>query len=317
MKQWLVGSQSIESCSEKAVCPDDSVIWFDCQFSEFEEAKDRLNSYSNYKLQELHLNEIFSNTGQPYYDSTDDYELLILSNHKVSLEDSEVLSAVVIIIFEKSIISISADKNLSDFIINARKIKNKKNISSKELLLHLLFTYLEKNLLKIRVELNNRLMALRKILLTNIISIDDWNELHKLQDMLRILALNTQQQYEVLEEWQEEESNSFIDFNVLNIHYHANQYYRGYLTIQTYETKVESLLNLHYIIQSHSSSEALKILTVIASIFLPLTFITGFFGMNFNTLPLQDVNGAAYIVAFVMGVLCLGLYVLFKKRKWL
>ena len=176
---------------------------------------------------------------------------------------------------------------------------------------------MERNIPALRSELNDRLISWRKILLADRITEDRWIELSRLQDMMRKLALGTQQQYEILEEWQAERESSYINFDLFNIHHHINQYYQAYLTVQTYESKIESLLNLHYIIQSHFANETLRVLTVVASIFLPLTFITGFFGMNFNTLPLQDSPWAAYIVTGTVFALGAYLYYLFKRKKWL
>lgn len=59
-----------------------------------------------------------------------------------------------------------------------------------------------------------------------------------------------------------------------------------------------------------------KALTVIATIFLPLTFITGIYGMNFTILPgSAHPSGFWYILSF-MGLLFLGMLVYFRFKKW-
>lgn len=59
-----------------------------------------------------------------------------------------------------------------------------------------------------------------------------------------------------------------------------------------------------------------KALTVIATIFLPLTFITGIYGMNFEIMPgIKDPQGFWYMVVF-MGLVVLGMVVYFRYKKW-
>jgi magnesium transporter len=61
----------------------------------------------------------------------------------------------------------------------------------------------------------------------------------------------------------------------------------------------------------------MKVLTLIATIFIPVTFVAGVYGMNFDHMPeLHWEYGylASWIVMIVMGV---GMFVYFKRKKWL
>jgi len=59
------------------------------------------------------------------------------------------------------------------------------------------------------------------------------------------------------------------------------------------------------------------ILSIVAAIFLPISFITGLFGMNVAGLPGLEEPMAFSIVAFGMGVIVTGIIVYFRTRKWL
>ena len=61
----------------------------------------------------------------------------------------------------------------------------------------------------------------------------------------------------------------------------------------------------------------MKVLTLMASIFIPLTFVAGIYGMNFQNMPeLATANG--YFVALsVMVVLAVGMTAYFKHRGWI
>lgn len=64
-------------------------------------------------------------------------------------------------------------------------------------------------------------------------------------------------------------------------------------------------------------NEIMKVLTVISTIFIPLTFITGLYGMNFKYMPELEWKSGYFEVLGVMFVLALLMILYFKRRKWL
>ncbi len=64
-------------------------------------------------------------------------------------------------------------------------------------------------------------------------------------------------------------------------------------------------------------NEIMKVLTVCASIFIPLTFIVGVYGMNFEYMPELKWKGSYFFLWGFMVVITLSLIVFFKKKKWL
>ena len=79
---------------------------------------------------------------------------------------------------------------------------------------------------------------------------------------------------------------------------------------------VASLMDLHLGNQAQRTTEAMRVLTVVATIFIPLTFIAGVYGMNFRHMPELDARwGYPAIMAF-MAALGIGMYVAFKRRGW-
>lgn len=64
-------------------------------------------------------------------------------------------------------------------------------------------------------------------------------------------------------------------------------------------------------------NEIMKVLTVISTIFIPLTFITGVYGMNFENMPELHWESGYFEVLAVMLVLALSMILYFKRKKWL
>ena len=75
--------------------------------------------------------------------------------------------------------------------------------------------------------------------------------------------------------------------------------------------------------QSHRMNEVMKVLTTIATIFIPLTFVAGIYGMNFDTeispwnMPELRWYWGYPLILVVMGVLALSLITYFRRKDWL
>ena len=79
---------------------------------------------------------------------------------------------------------------------------------------------------------------------------------------------------------------------------------------------LDSASNFFYTAQGHRMNEVMKILTVISSIFMPLTFIVGVYGMNFDNQPELHWKYGYYISLGVMLLVVLSMIYYFKRKKW-
>ncbi|MFN0156961.1 MAG: magnesium/cobalt transporter CorA [Bacteroidota bacterium] len=85
----------------------------------------------------------------------------------------------------------------------------------------------------------------------------------------------------------------------------------------SYRDIVSSLLDAYLSVTSNNLNQVMKVLTIISTIFLPLSFITGFFGMNFEFLPgLKWEYGVLAATLFMLAV-GVGMLWVFRRNKWL
>jgi magnesium transporter len=83
------------------------------------------------------------------------------------------------------------------------------------------------------------------------------------------------------------------------------------------ESSVESAVQLHFSATAHRTGQVMRTLTVITAIFMPLTLITGIFGMNFEFLPgIHSPTGFWWTIG-TMAAIALGLVALFRARRYL
>ncbi|PKP25806.1 MAG: magnesium and cobalt transport protein CorA [Bacteroidetes bacterium HGW-Bacteroidetes-2] len=88
-------------------------------------------------------------------------------------------------------------------------------------------------------------------------------------------------------------------------------------TIEVFRDMASGLLDLYMNSVSNKMNEIMKVLTIMASIFIPLTFIAGVYGMNFENMPELNYKYGYYIVWIIMLLLIVGMLFYFKKKKWL
>ncbi len=70
-------------------------------------------------------------------------------------------------------------------------------------------------------------------------------------------------------------------------------------------------------LSSHQLNLTMRVLTVITAVFVPLSFIAGLYGMNFEYIPELKFAGGYFVVLGVMIVTALGLLGLFRKKGWI
>lgn len=87
--------------------------------------------------------------------------------------------------------------------------------------------------------------------------------------------------------------------------------------IESFRDVLGSLVDLYLSSLSHRMNEVMKVLTVIGSIFIPLSFLTGLYGMNFEYIPELGYHNGYFIFLGVITVLTAGMLLYFKHRKWI
>ncbi|MCK4255520.1 magnesium/cobalt transporter CorA [candidate division WOR-3 bacterium] len=88
-------------------------------------------------------------------------------------------------------------------------------------------------------------------------------------------------------------------------------------TVETFRDMLSGMLDVYLSTLSNRMNEVMKVLTMIATIFIPLTFIAGIYGMNFRFMPELEWKGGYFAVLSLMVIIGIIMVINFKKKKWL
>ncbi|WP_297762419.1 magnesium/cobalt transporter CorA [uncultured Muriicola sp.] len=88
-------------------------------------------------------------------------------------------------------------------------------------------------------------------------------------------------------------------------------------SLQIYREMVMSLMEMYMSNVSNKMNEVMKVLTVMASIFIPLTFIAGVYGMNFDNMPELHMENGYFVVLGGMFVILIFMLIYFKRKRWI
>ena len=88
-------------------------------------------------------------------------------------------------------------------------------------------------------------------------------------------------------------------------------------TVETFRDMISGMLDIYMSSVSNKMNEVMKVLTIFAAIFIPLTFIAGIYGMNFEHMPELSWKYGYGFALIIMGSLVTVMLGYFKHKRWL
>jgi magnesium transporter len=88
-------------------------------------------------------------------------------------------------------------------------------------------------------------------------------------------------------------------------------------TVETFRDMLSGMLEVYLSSISNRMNQIMKVLTIIATIFIPLTFIVGIYGMNFKYMPELEWRWGYFAILGVMAIIGVWMLIYFRKKRWL
>ena len=115
------------------------------------------------------------------------------------------------------------------------------------------------------------------------------------------------------------DDNVFNVIEIDNFSFFSRLHQKSLELLEQIESDMGSLhsaSDYYFSAQSHKMNEIMKTLTIVSAIFIPLTFIVGVYGMNFDYMPELRYENGYYTVVGGMVLIVLGMIYYFKRRRW-
>ncbi|MGD8740727.1 MAG: magnesium/cobalt transporter CorA [Desulfobacterales bacterium] len=122
---------------------------------------------------------------------------------------------------------------------------------------------------------------------------------------------------DVLNTWQKAESSIIEEANKVFIRDVYDHTIQVIDTIDSFRDIITGVMDLYLSTVSNKMNEVMKVLTIMATIFIPLTFIAGIYGMNFKYMPELEWKWSYPVLWIVLIAIFLGMMFYFKRKKWL
>ncbi len=304
---------------EEAFTYSDSepVTWININGLSRTEAIEKIGLH--YKLHPLILEDIANTQQRPKIDEYDEYLFVVLKmlyfdqDEKLSIEHiSFVLGKNYVITFQE------ADGDVFDGIRNRiRTGKGKIRTSGSDYLLYALMDAVVDNYFSLIEVMGNKIEELEDDLFEEKPNDDITYDIQSLKKEILRIRRAVFPLREVVNRIEKSDHTLITEktqFYLRDLYDHIIQVSEN---IEIYRDMIWGLMDMYMTTISNKMNEVMKVLTIISTIFIPLTFIAGIYGMNFENIPELDHKYGYFILWGVMIFIFVGLLYYFKRRKWL
>jgi len=273
----------------------------------------------SFNVHPLVLEDIVNVHQRPKFEEYDDYLFIVLKSISLHSKEFSVSHDQVSILLFNNIVFTLKEKHDDIFIPLLQRIENSKGkiraFGSDYLVYTIIDTLVDQNFL-ILDALDEIVDSVEEELLANTTK-ETLSSIQKIKRELIYIRKSVSPLREMLTSLLRSESeliNEHTEIYFRDVYDHA---IRINESIESYRDMLSGLLDVYMSNVSNKMNEVMKILTVFAAIFIPLTFIAGIYGMNFEFMPelkLRWAYPALWVVFFAIPII---LVIVFKKKKWL
>jgi len=320
------------------------------------ELQERLQRWEAGALVDLHVSDLLNNQLPSHFDYTSWYDLLVFrrlaagaGSEKLFVDDErgtlttarQALSAidtspVGFALFDRVLITVHpADCAVRDHFAQrlaglaaGAELRGSARLpaSPADLMLRMV-NHMVDSYLDLRRLLTRQLGFLQRQLLDPKSRFHDWpllldarNALHQLEDTCEDQRSAVQEWIDALDEWPEaidkaaRREHELLRVRSRDVLEHIE---RVLVHVRRLEQSAENAVQMHFSALGHRTNDIMRTLTVLTAIFMPLNLITGFFGMNFDSLPLIHTATGVWVTVGLMALLGLGFGVFFWRKRYL
>lgn len=295
----------------------DEITWINVNGLNNAETISKLADY--YELHSLVLEDIQNTAHRPKIDEYPDYLFIVLKMLYINKAGIFTIEHISLVVGANYVLSFQeSEEDLFDFVRERIALKSSRIRNSKsDFLAFALMDTIVDNYFAIVEDLVDRIEYEEELLFTETATEETPKDIQNLKKEILRIRRAVYPAREVLIRLEK------IEHPVIDP---KNRNYFGDVSdhivqicenIELYRDMIWGLMDMYMTTMSNKMNNIMKVLTIIATIFIPLTFIAGIYGMNFEFMPELKFKYGYYILWGVMISIFVGLVLFFRKKKWL
>lgn len=310
--------KKLESIEEAAQCRDsEPVSWINIWGIHDVEMIQRLGEL--FQIPALLLEDILNTDHRPKYEEMDSLGIFILKMARYDQENQRIsANQCAVILGERFVITLQEQKANDFNLVRERIRKTKKRIRfiDPDYLAYVLLDTIVDNYIQVVESIGRQIEALEDRLFKKSDPglIED---IHVLKNELSYLRKSVRPVREFMLQVMKSENELFQEKYLPFIRDLNELVSQATEAIELYNGMISDHLNIYSIIMNERTNKIMQMLTIFASIFIPLTFFAGIYGMNFQHFPELSFR-YSYLIFWIVSIVVAGaLLVFFKRKKWL
>ncbi len=302
----------------------DSVSWINIDGLHEVEILQKINEH--YEIHPLVIEDILSTNQRPKIEFFDNYIYIVTRMMKYDEKQHVINSEQISLILGKNFVITFQEVEGDIFDPLRQRIANENGRirrSGADYLAYAILDIIVDNYFLILDTLGDEIESLDEKVLENASDEGIVKQIHHLKRELLFLRKSTWPLREVISNLQREESKLIKKQTIRFVNDLYDHTIQVIDTVETYREMASGILDLYLTSISNRMNEVMKVLTIIATIFIPLSFIAGIYGMNFDT-AISPFNMPelgfryGYLIFWMLTVgIAGGLLIFFRKKRWL
>ncbi len=311
----ICDTESIAECRSPIENP--TVRWIDIVGIDRVDAVAETGSL--YDLHPLVMEDILNTSQRPKLDDWGEYIFLVLKALHYDEDRDEITAEQVSLVLKSDTVITFQEMAGDDFLPVIDRIINDRSRIRKlgaDFLVHAIIDSIVDNYFGILERLGDRIEALEDELLSDP-KRETIHKIHALKRETIFLRKSVRPLREVIGRLERGEGGAFKEATIIYLRDISDHIIQVIDSVELFRDMLSGMLDIYLTSVNNRLNEVMKLLTVITTIFIPLSFIAGVYGMNFRFMPELEWPGAYFVVIALMILIGLSMFVYFRKKRWI
>lgn len=309
----------VESLLEGQTMPEGCYVWLDLTYDELDGLVPEVQRLIGATIYEDHLADARNMSHPSFFDNTSDYELIVFRGLAPNASDERISTRpIFIFLFDRLLATVRAGDSRSVAQVKSRFMTSGGRVPrTPDELTHRLLSAMVDHYLDLRQPMLDRVERWQTELLDPKRPFNDWRRLLAARNEIRRLEHLCEEQYDAVQEWRDfriQDISQELQVRITDLIEHIGRVLNH---VRRVEATMESAVQLHFSAVTHRTSEIMRTLTLITAVFMPLTLITGIFGMNFEMIPGLHSRWGFWASLGLMAGVVVALLWYFRTRRWM